>query len=230
MNEKRNQNTLIVAVVAVVAVLAVVGVIILSSNTTPSVSSEVAFSQIPQERTEDGAFVIGNPAAPITIVEFADFTCPHCQDYEETIDQFVQNYVVTGLARLEYRMIGGTSSPYREHLAQLAECAGDLQPGSFWDTHNVIFEYARAGRYEEVGRVIADRIDISYSDLLQCTSTARQYITDTNVAASVGVQGTPAVMIRVGDGELSWMNIGGQVLNRGGIPYEILQSVMQSYQ
>jgi protein-disulfide isomerase len=230
MNEKRNQNTLIVAVVAVVAVLAVVGIILLNGGTAPSVDSALSFSQIPQVRTEDGAFVIGNPAAPITLVEFADFTCSHCQDYEETIDQFVENFVVPGLARLEYRMIGGTSSPYREHLAQIAECAGTLKPGSFWDTHNVIFEYARAGRYEEVGQVIADLIGVSYADILDCTSSAGQFATDTNVAVSVGVQGTPAVMIRIQGGELSWMNVGGQVLNRGGIPYNILESIVQSYQ
>src|SRR4051794_33993937 len=42
------------------------------------------YSDIPQSRTEDGAFVLGDPDAPITIIEFLDWGCPHCQAYKPT--------------------------------------------------------------------------------------------------------------------------------------------------
>ncbi|MCB9451922.1 MAG: thioredoxin domain-containing protein [Anaerolineaceae bacterium] len=228
MKETNNQTTLIVAVVAAVAVVAVIGVILLGGGAGPAGAAAFDYSQIPQTRTEDGAFVLGNPAAPITVVEFADFTCPHCQDYESTMEDFIRQFVVPGLARFEYRMVGGTSSPYREYMSAIAECSDDLKPGSFWDSHDLIFEYARAGRYEEVVGAIAEQTGVTKAALIECSSTAKQFMTDVNVGAAAGVQGTPAVMIRLNGGDLSWINIGGQVLNRGGVPLEILATVVQS--
>src|SRR6188474_1184283 len=57
---------------------------------------ENPYADIPFSRTEDGAPVLGNPDAPITIIEFADFACPFCQRYEPTMQEFIQEYVATG--------------------------------------------------------------------------------------------------------------------------------------
>ncbi|QCI79904.1 hypothetical protein E6W36_11505 [Hankyongella ginsenosidimutans] len=35
-------------------------------------------------KTKDGGFIMGNPNAPIKLVEFASFTCPHCADFHKT--------------------------------------------------------------------------------------------------------------------------------------------------
>lgn len=226
----RNQNTVIIAIIGLFAVAAVVVAIILSGGSAPSTEAQIDYAQIPQSRTGDGAFVLGFDTAPITVVEFADFTCPHCQEYTDTINTFIRDYVATGKAKFEYRMYAGTGSQYREYAAHIAECADDLSPGGFWPAHDIIFEYGRAGRYEEVGRVIADQLKISYSNLLQCASSANQYDTDVNVGSAAGVQGTPAIMIRMGDGNLSWITIGNQVFNRGGVSLEVLASVVQSAQ
>ena len=43
-----------------------------------------------------------------------------------------------------------------------------------------------------------------------------------------GVTGTPAIMIRYKDGPLQWITIGGQTLNRGGVPYSTLAQVVQA--
>gem|GEM_PF-6126817 len=49
------------------------------TETEPTISE--IFASLPQSRTEDGGFVVGKPEAPITIVEFVDYACPHCQTY-----------------------------------------------------------------------------------------------------------------------------------------------------
>src|SRR5688572_1885482 len=59
------------------------------SKATPEVTAAVVdnpYADIPFSRTVDGAPVLGDPDAPITIVEFADFACPPCQRYQPTME------------------------------------------------------------------------------------------------------------------------------------------------
>jgi protein-disulfide isomerase len=56
-----------------------VSVIAVAQEDTVTAQDYLArYEGIPFERLEDGGFVLGDPAAPITIVEFADFLCSHC--------------------------------------------------------------------------------------------------------------------------------------------------------
>lgn len=227
-SNSQRRNLAIITVIVVVAALAAVAVILISSNSTSAAGRD--YSNIPQSRTEDGGFVLGNPDAPITIVEFADFTCPHCQEYAETIHRFIDEFVATGKAKLEYRMFPIVHPQYAPFTAQLAECAEQLKPGSFWNAHDFIFQLSGAGRYDAMGRLVAERFGLEYSELLDCAGSARQFTTDMNLGRTVGVQGTPAVLVRYGDGPLSWITLNGQTYNRGGVAYSVLSDVVQSVQ
>jgi protein-disulfide isomerase len=229
MNSRPQQRNLaLIAIIGVVAVVAAVAVILISSNSASAAPRD--YSSIPQSRTEDGAFVLGHEDAPVTIVEFADFTCPHCQEYAETIHRFIDEFVVTGKAKLEFRMFPIVHPQYAPFTAQLAECVAELSPGSFWNAHDLIFQLAGAGRYDAMGRLVAERFGLEYSELLECAGNARQYQTDMNLGQQVGVQGTPAVLVRYGDQPLSWININGQEFSRGGVAYGVLSDVVQSAQ
>ncbi|MEX2297456.1 MAG: DsbA family protein [Dongiaceae bacterium] len=57
----------------------------------------------PMDLYEDD-HVLGNPDAPITIIEFASLTCPHCAAFHNDIlPQIKTNYIDEGLAKLVYR-------------------------------------------------------------------------------------------------------------------------------
>jgi protein-disulfide isomerase len=193
-------------------------------------SSGRDYSQIPQTRTDDGAFLLGDEAAPITIVEFADFTCPHCQVYEETISRLIDEYVVTGQARLEFRMYPFFDPQYAAFTAQLAECIDDLLPGSFWRARDLIFELSAEERYEEMPRYVAKTFDLEEEALLECALDAQQYVTDSAVARTMEVQGTPAVMIRYNGGPMIWIERDGETFNRGGVAYSVLSEVILDVQ
>src|SRR3989344_5228401 len=54
--------------------------------------------------------VQGEPAAPVTIVEFSDFECPYCRRFwNETLSHIIDTYVATGKARLVYKHFPLTS-------------------------------------------------------------------------------------------------------------------------
>ncbi len=194
------RTRLILGGIIVLAVVVAVVFVALSSQ-SPASEAAVDYSQIAQERQEDGGFVLGNPEAPITIVAFEDFLCGHCQRYKSTVDQYISKYVATGMARFEYRMLPVVDAGYSRLAGSLAECADSLRPGSFWTAHDTLYEIASARRFSDnSSRTFAEMMDMSYTELLACTQDATQVDKDTQLANRLSVTGTPTVFARYGDG------------------------------
>lgn len=185
------------------------------------------YEGIPFGRTADGAFVLGSPDAPITLVEFADFMCPHCQDYHSTITQFIAQYVKTGLARFEYRLYPIVHPTYSVYTAQLAECVEEQLSGGFWPAGDILYGLATAGQIgPDTSNVLGDALGISAEKLDACIETAVQYETDLGVGESMGVSGTPTTLIRNAAGELGWAYFNEQPMNRGGLPLAALEAIV----
>lgn len=192
------------AVLMGILTLAIIGgaVAIFLSSQAPNRSSGIDYDALPQERLPDGGFVIGDPNADITVVEFADFLCPYCQTYKATVDRFVEEYVMTGQARLEYRFLPAVDRTYSAVAAQLVECAAESGEVTFWEAHDVMFAITSSQRFGPQGaRTFAERVDIPYAQLLDCQSSANQVEVDSRLADRVGASGTPTVMVRYGNSE-----------------------------
>lgn len=187
-----------------------------------------AIMAVPQSRTDDGAFVLGYPDAPLTIVEFSDFLCPHCQAYQETARQVIDTYVETGMARYEYRMMP-VIGPQSEALARLAECVHRGAEADFWQAKALIFDLAQEAPPADVGPEMAARLGLDYAGLLECTDRlgdSAQYITDRQLATSIGISGTPSMRVRYGDGELELIDDRAV----GGIPFETIATLIEEAQ
>ncbi|WP_425053260.1 DsbA family protein [Psychromarinibacter sp. S121] len=49
---------------------------------------------------------LGDPDAPVTVIEYASATCPHCKNFHLTVlDQLKENYIDTGKVRFIYREV-----------------------------------------------------------------------------------------------------------------------------
>jgi len=54
--------------------------------------------------TPQGGFRMGNPNAPVKVIEFLSMTCPHCAQFAaEATPRLIQNYVRGGRVSIEYR-------------------------------------------------------------------------------------------------------------------------------
>jgi protein-disulfide isomerase len=219
----KNQQRMALLGGVVVAALIVVGVVIaMTTSSTAVTGGKFDYSAIPQDRTEDGAFVLGDPDAPITVVEFADFQCGHCQSYTSVIEQVIENYVLTGQARFEFRMtptVDRTGFNFK-----LVECAVE-QGANFWVAHDVMFGLTSRGWTQNSSQEFASQLNVSLSDLLSCAGDANQWMADASVAGTAGVTGTPAIRVRVGDGVLQ--PIAPQYTD-GGAPYEVIAAAIEA--
>ena len=201
-NSDNNQQMLIIGGIIAVVVILFVAVLAFSGSTGASLD----YSDTYAERTDDGAFILGDPDAPVTIVAWEDFLCSHCQAYQSTIKRFVEDYVLTGRARFEFRML--PISTQSSFIFSLVECAAVVEddPLAFWDAHDAMFSLATTNGANLDGSDFADEIGVSYGALLDCADSATQYQTDAQVAGQVGdgnqITGTPAVGWRLNGGDI----------------------------
>ncbi len=73
--------------------------------------------------TPEGGFRLGNPAAPVKLIEYGSLTCPHCKAFEDDGGaQLRSEYIAKGLVSYEYRSFVLNSADYA--AAVLARCDG----------------------------------------------------------------------------------------------------------
>lgn len=80
----------------------------------------------------------GNKDAKVTIVEFADFRCPFCEQFfTQTESQIIKDYVDTGKVKFAFRQYAFLG-PASVIAANAAECANDQ--GKFWEFHDYLYK------------------------------------------------------------------------------------------
>lgn len=74
------------------------------------------------EPSSDGGMVMGNPAAPIKLVEYGSLSCPHCARLaQEGFPKLTSDYVASGRVSLEYRSFA--IHPIDVPMTMLVNCA-----------------------------------------------------------------------------------------------------------
>ncbi len=76
--------------------------------------------------------MMGNPNAPVTIIEFADFECPFCARAFSTLETMAHTKYKDKI-RVIYKNYPLNSHPWAIRAAQGAECARLQNPEAFWD-------------------------------------------------------------------------------------------------
>jgi protein-disulfide isomerase len=82
--------------------------------------------------------VQGNKNAKVTLIEFADFRCPFCEQFfTNTEPQIIKDYVDTGKVKFTFRNFAFLG-PASTVAANAAECANDQ--GKFWDFYSYLYK------------------------------------------------------------------------------------------
>jgi predicted DsbA family dithiol-disulfide isomerase len=135
----------------------------------------------------------GPEAAPVVVVEFADFECPYCQKIAPELDSLWS--ARKDAVRFVYKFLPLTMHPHGE-IAARAAVAAQLQ-GKFWEMHHQLF--ANGQRLEErdiEGYAEAIGLDIERFRADMGGDLAKTRIAqDRNLADALGVKGTPALFI-----------------------------------
>ncbi len=148
------------------------------------------------------ARVLGDPDAPVTIVEFSDYQCPYCARYfAQTWPQIESQLVETGRVRYVFKDFPLTQIHPEAPLAhQAARCAGEQN--AYWEMHDLLFEqqatWSEAADPTEAFIELAGELDVNGEEFAACLESGRwaDAVTDeVNEGLALGVSGTPTFFI-----------------------------------
>ena len=211
----KNQIYLIVGggcLLAVCAVAALLGGLffltpVFGNQSLAPVTDLVSIETDPRPEADSNS--MGDPAAPIQIVEFGDFQCPYCERFAtQTEPLLVENYIDTGKVYFTYRSAGnwvsrnmGGGKTESQDAAQAAYCAADQN--KFWDMHDSLFANNRdvedQGSFSSTRLVaMAENIGLDMTEFQDCYDSGKytqQVEQDFEDAIAAGVQGTPTFIV-----------------------------------
>ena len=150
--------------------------------------------------TDNASPILGNPNAPITMVEFGDYQCTFCSKFfHETENSIITNYIKTGKVKIlfkDYIILGQDSM----NAANAAHCANDQK--LFWEYHSMLYNnwdgedtgWANLGHLHEFANTLGLDMnvfstcmsDLKWNELVNLSSIDGQ---------KLGVTGTPTFFV-----------------------------------
>ena len=179
-----------------------------AAGTQPAAGSGAAIAIRPVSADDR---ILGDPSAPVKIVEFSDLECSYCSKFHPTMRQVAEEYGKSGKVAWVYRHFPLESiHPSARLAAHGAECARELGgAGKFWDFINMVFERQREGLGSPLFLQIAGSIGLDNSAFSSCLQSGKhnkiidQHMED---AFSAGARGTPYSVLVAADGSTVTIN------------------------
>ncbi len=164
---------------------------------------------------------LGDPSAPLTIVEFADYGCHFCKEFENNVfPQLKEQYIDTGKVYYVYKDFPVVSQR-GDLAAQAAECAG--VQGSYWEMHAALFSDQSGwdrtpNEAQDAFRRYAREIGIDADEHAACVAEGRfanDVQQDFNEGVALRMTGTPTFVIH-------------DKLLGGAQPFDVFQQVIEA--
>jgi protein-disulfide isomerase len=134
-------RTIFYGALIAIAVIGAGAILYLTRNTPAAQNNAAAYDALRQTYANAGPpdpYTIGNPKAPVTIEEFADFECPVCGRYATITEPDIRkNIVQAGLAYYKYYDFPLPMHHNTQAASMAAACANEQ--GKFWEMHDQLF-------------------------------------------------------------------------------------------
>lgn len=174
---------------------------------------------------DNGSPALGNPNAPVTLVEFGDYQCHFCNVFfHSTEDDILKNYVETGKVKMifkDYNIIG----PDSVNASHGAHCANDQE--LFWEYHDILYsnwtgENNGWASSENLGK-FAQEVGLDMDEWSECMLNglhSQTILASNDDARSLELTGTPAFFVIGPDGKTTKLF--------GAQPFETFEKVFEN--
>lgn len=191
---------------AAVAVIGL-GAYFVTAPGNPTIPADPLGAANAQEADVDTSSIVdmtlGNPDAPVTVIEYASFTCPHCAAFHAgPYKELKANYIDSDKINFIYREV--YFDRYGLWASMIARCAGT--PDKFFGMTDLIYagqsEWARAGEpaaivgeLRKIGRLAGldgDKMEACLQDSDNARTLVAWYQEN---AQEDGIESTPSFVI-----------------------------------
>jgi protein-disulfide isomerase len=182
---------------AIAAAIVVALVLILLNRPQAAGAPIVVAAALPVSIPVSGQ-TMGQASAPVTVTEWGDYNCPHCQEFAHTVEpSLISQYVESGKVKFEFRdypFLGDSAT----RAAEAASCAAD-QDG-FWQYHDTLYlnqSSANAftdARLKQIAATLGLNTD-QFNRCLENGSTRQTVAQSKQDALKLGVNSTPSIFI-----------------------------------
>ena len=211
--KKQQQSLWLILGLAGLVVVVLIGITMVSRS-----RNQPATANVVGEIAAEGK-VLGDPNAPVEVIDFSDFHCPHCRTFAvETEPKLIEEYVKTGKVRFVYKHFIVVNS----HLAANAsECA--REQGKFWEYHDYLFQKQETDAPftpEELKQYARD-LGLDTAAFDKCVDSGKYLDVvnkETNEGRSMGVRGTPTIFVN------------GKLIPRGALWPDLKAAIDQALQ
>jgi protein-disulfide isomerase len=135
----------------------------------------------------------GPDGAPVTIVEFADFECPHCRAAVPMVDAVLAAH--PDKIRLVYKFVVLSMHVHAEPAARAAWAAG--QQGKFWEMEHMLFErqeHLEQGDLERYAQML--KLDVGqWKTDMESQAAKDRLAQDRKLTEDLKLQGTPTIYV-----------------------------------
>jgi len=199
-----NKKGVIIGVVVIAIIAGVVASISASPSETINLDMDRTHGTI---STAMGSPILGDPNAPITIVEFGDYQCHQCYNwFHDTKPSIMRDYIETGKANLVFVDLAflGRDSP---KAAQASYCAEDQE--MYWEYHDSLYNsqeskidngWANSERLKAFAFSLGLDMEL-FESCLDSGKYSKRVQYNTQQARDHGVRGTPGFFIVGPDGQ-----------------------------
>lgn len=151
---------------------------------------------------DTGALVKGPAAdqATMTIVEFADFRCPHCKHAVPTLHSFVKSHPDVRLVFLNFPLDAGCN-PAMEHqgascgLAKAVYCGNKVGKG--WEVHDYLFDNQGKVAATDLSGLVSE-LGLNPDEFKTCVESSEAHdavVAQATQGKNAEVQGTPSIYV-----------------------------------
>jgi protein-disulfide isomerase len=145
----------------------------------------------------------GPVQAPVTVVEYADYECPYCQQIQPALNKLEKEY--EGKVAFAYKDYPLPMHSHAQKAAEASRCA-EAQ-GKYWQYHDSLFadKQLEVPALKESARKL-NLDETAFGECLDSGASANFIKLSSEEAEALGIQGTPTFFIngRILNGTLSY--------------------------
>lgn len=202
-NNKSNSSMKFTVILTLFVIAALTFLVIYSNNNKSDANQDIAFEN---EVSLEGQPILGNPEAPVTVIEFGDYKCPACKNWGETIfPQLQKDYMEQGDVKFSFInvLFHGEESAI---ASSAAEALYKQNPEQFWEFHKVLYAaQPESNDHDSAWVTVEKMIEVAssvpsinveqFQEDLQSDTIKEEVEKDSQLVEDFDVQFTPSIMV-----------------------------------